>query len=56
MLSKLNFVVAQCVTEWTQRFALLLTFRANKKESVGIESIILYIVEEIRQFWDILGF
>jgi hypothetical protein len=43
-------------TERVHKFALLLAFRANHKESTMIESIILYIVEEICQSWNILDF
>jgi hypothetical protein len=49
MLPDENLVAAQCATEWAQKFALLLTFRALQEEEVRIESSVSNIMGEIRQ-------
>jgi hypothetical protein len=56
MLSEINLATAQCAASWAQKFALLLTFRADQEEPVGIESIDSYIVFEIRQSCERVGY
>jgi hypothetical protein len=40
---------AQCVTEWAQKFALLLTFLVLQEMETEIESMISKIIDEMYQ-------
>jgi hypothetical protein len=49
MRSEKYLAAAQCVIEWAQKFALLLTFLALKEIDAGIEPMISYIIGEMCQ-------